>query len=44
MNDMVCANAMAREVLRLRGPAEGLWQCAHGLVVASLRLKGPAHG
>ena len=26
VNDMVWADAMAREVLRLRGPAEGLWR------------------
>ena len=28
VNDMVWADAMAREVLRLRGPAEGLFRCA----------------
>ena len=28
VSDMVWADAMAREVLRLRGPAEGLFRCA----------------
>lgn len=33
--DMRWADAMAHEVLRLRGPAEGLWRCARRATLAS---------
>ena len=40
--DMRWADAMAREVLRLRGPAEGLYRCARNPHVAGLLVSKAA--
>jgi hypothetical protein len=40
--DMRWADAMAREVLRLRGPAEGLFRCGPATLPIGSSFQGPA--